>query len=114
LARPGTKRKVRLERVTRNFAKFWIVVFAENPVSTHFSLANLERYIGATRKVCPSEAIGRLTISAVAGIPLYEPLGMNSFGIPVMTPAALHTEYSDSKLMKVESSSFDQVVSLEL
>lgn len=88
LTTPGTKQKVRLQRVTRNFAKFWIIVFTGNPVSTHFSLANLERYAGASKEVCSSEAIGWLTISAVAGNSPYETLGMNPFGYTFYDPTS--------------------------
>ncbi|KAJ5670349.1 uncharacterized protein N7477_005712 [Penicillium maclennaniae] len=62
LTTPGTKQTVKLQRVTRNLAKFWVIVFAGNPDLTHASLVELARFLGTFEKFNSREAIGWLTV----------------------------------------------------
>ncbi|KAJ5123319.1 hypothetical protein N7448_009416 [Penicillium atrosanguineum] len=86
LITPGTKQTVRLQRLTRNFANFWVIVFAGNPGMTHTSLVELGKSLGTFKKFKSREAIGWLTISAVAGNSPYETLGMKPFGDTFFDP----------------------------
>ncbi|KAJ6113611.1 hypothetical protein N7523_006928 [Penicillium sp. IBT 18751x] len=87
LTTPGTKQTVRLQRVTRNLAKFWVIVFAGNPDLTNASLVELARFLGTFEKLNSREAIGWLTVSAVAGNSPYETLGMKPFGDTFFDPS---------------------------
>jgi phenol 2-monooxygenase len=88
LTMPGTRQKLGLQRVTRNLAKFWVIVFAGNPVLTHTSLAEFEKTLVNAKDLSSSEAVGWLTISVAAGNSPYETLGMKPFGDTFYDPTS--------------------------
>lgn len=81
LSMPGTGRSVRFQDITRNVARFWVVVFAGNVLSTCGLLRGLKKSLETTtQKLGTNEAVSWITISAVAGCSPYETLGMEPFG----------------------------------
>lgn len=82
LIMPGTGRKVTLQDVTPNVAKFWVVIFAGNPVSTKDSLLGLKDFLDnkKNQSILVREPISWITISAINGYSPYETLGMQPFG----------------------------------
>jgi phenol 2-monooxygenase (NADPH) len=81
LTMPGTGRKLSLQDVTPNLAKFWVVVFAGNPVSTKESLLSLRDFLEERdQSFLTREYISWITISAINGYSPYETLGTKPFG----------------------------------
>ena len=87
LTAPGTNAKVRFQRLTRNVAKFWIVVFAGNLGATRPALLRLRIYLSSAVELTANAAIGWLTISPTAGCSPYEALGMEPFGDTYFDPS---------------------------
>jgi phenol 2-monooxygenase (NADPH) len=77
---PGTNQKVRLQRITRNVAKFWVVVFSANVSSTKSSLLELEKYLASKTELTSNNAIGWVTVASEVGCSPYEAIGMKPFG----------------------------------
>ena len=92
LVTPGTNRKVRFQRLTPNFAKFTVVVFAGKPDYTRTSLLNLEKFLETSKDLRSHQAIEWLTISTVIGCSPYEAIGMNPFGNAYYDPSNLAHE----------------------
>lgn len=80
LMMPGTNTAIRFQRVTRNLAKFWVVVYTGNPESTKTSLLNLEKFLETSKELNTNQAIGWITINPTVGFSPYEALGMKPFG----------------------------------
>ena len=87
LTAPGTNAKVRFQRVTRNMAKFWVVVFTGNLLTTPPALLNLKTFLSSTAKLTANAAIEWLTISPTVGCSPYEVLGMKPFGDTYFDPS---------------------------
>lgn len=80
LMMPGINTPIRFQRVTRNVAKFWVVVYTGNPQTTKTSLLELESFLETAKELTTNRAIGWVTISPTVGSSPYEALGMNPFG----------------------------------
>ena len=83
LSMPGTLQTTRLQRVTRNVAKFSVVVFVGHIDATRSAMEALETYLETDKTAAllsSHEAIDWLTISPVAGPSPFETLGMKPFG----------------------------------
>lgn len=92
LVTPGTNRKARLQRLTPNFAKFFVVVFAGKPHHTRSSLLKLEKFLEAANDLKTHQAIEWMTISTVVSCSPYEAIGMNPFGNAYFDPKNLAHE----------------------
>lgn len=78
---PGTNQKVRFQQVTRNVAKFWVVVCLGNVGVTKSSLLALRSYVDESVGTLKGhDAISWLTISPTVGYSPYEAIGMKPFG----------------------------------
>lgn len=86
LTTPGTNANVRFQRVTRNMAKFWVVVCNGNLEVTRPALLRLENFISSAGELTSNTAIGWLTISPTVGCSPYEALGMKPFGETYFDP----------------------------
>ena len=86
LTTPGTNANVRFQRVTRNMAKFWVVVCTGNLEVTRPALLRLENFISSAGELTSNTAIGWLTISPTVGCSPYEALGMKPFGETYFDP----------------------------
>lgn len=80
LMMPGINTAIRFQRVTRNVARFWVVVYTGNPQFTKTSLLKLESFLETAKELTTNRAIGWITISPTVGFSPYEALGMNPFG----------------------------------
>lgn len=80
LSTPGTNRNVRLQRITRNIARFWVVVLTGNVSSTRSSLQEMERFLNSDIELKTNKTIGWVTVSPVVGCSPYEAIGMQPFG----------------------------------
>ncbi|OIW31073.1 FAD/NAD(P)-binding domain-containing protein [Coniochaeta ligniaria NRRL 30616] len=93
LTMPGINRPVRLQRVTVNFAKFFVVVFTGDINSTRSSIQELERYLSEKGKdLKKHSAIGWITISPVTGCSPFEALGTRPLGDTYYDPTSLAHE----------------------
>lgn len=93
LTMPGINRPVRLQRVTANFAKFWVVIFTGNINSTRSSLQELERYLSEeSRDLKAHRAVSWMTISPVTGCSPFEALGTKPVGDTYYDPTSLAHE----------------------
>lgn len=98
LKMPGTSQKVTLQEITPNLAKFWVLVFAGNPMATNESLLRLKNSISVAESALPYKAISWITISAIAGNSPYETLGMKPFGDTFFDGSgAAHDKFGFSK-----------------
>lgn len=79
LITPGTNQKVRFQRVTANFARFWVVIFTGRTVSTLSLLKEFDRYHSISN-IKGHPAIDWVTITPVVGCSTYESIGMEPFG----------------------------------
>lgn len=86
LTMPGTNRSVRLQSVTPNMAKFWVVVFTGKVESTSESLRALSDYLEASPGLKDHAAIGWVTISESVGCSTYEAIGMEPLGSMYFDP----------------------------
>lgn len=86
LVMPGINKAVRFQRVTRNLAKFWVVLFTGNASSTKSSLLDLEKYLETAKELTTHDAIGWITITPSVGCSPYEALGMKPFGDTYFDP----------------------------
>lgn len=77
---PGINKAIRFQRVTRNLAKFLVVVYSGKPESTKTSLLILEKFLETAKELTTNQAIGWITISPTVGFSPYEALGMKPFG----------------------------------
>ncbi len=89
LSMPGTNRKVRLQRVTRNLARFWVLVLTGRVSSTRPSLQEMEKYMDYESELRTHKAIGWVTVSTVVGCSPYEAIGMRPFGDTYYDPTGL-------------------------
>ncbi|CAK7207301.1 hypothetical protein SEUCBS139899_010111 [Sporothrix eucalyptigena] len=83
LTTPGTLQPVRLQRVTRNVARFIVLVFTGHIHATRPAMAALAAYFEsdkAASRLRSHDAVAWLTISALAGCSPYETLGMKPLG----------------------------------
>ncbi|KAK7740635.1 hypothetical protein SLS62_011047 [Diatrype stigma] len=80
LSTPGTNHKVRLQRITRNFARFWVLVLTGDVNLTRSSLQELENFLGSETILKTNKIIGWITVSTVIGCSPYEAIGMRPFG----------------------------------
>lgn len=80
LTMPGTNQAIRLQRITRNTAKFWILVFTGSVSSTKPELLELQNFWGSAKALTTHEAVGWITISPTVGCSPYEAIGMRPFG----------------------------------
>lgn len=80
LIMPGINTAIRFQRVTRNLAKFWVVVYTGKSQSTKTSLLKLEKFLETATELTTNQAIGWITISPTVGFSPYEALGMKPFG----------------------------------
>jgi phenol 2-monooxygenase len=92
LTTPGTNAKVRFQRVTRNVAKFWVVVLTGNLEATRPTLLKLETFLSSADGLTRNTAIGWLTISPTVGCSPYEALGMKPFGDTYFDPSNVARE----------------------
>jgi phenol 2-monooxygenase len=80
--KPGSRLPTRLYELTKNNGKFWIIVFAGEPLRTAGSLKTLRKYLDSsdsfTRR--SSNAFDFLTIIAGPGLQPDETLGVDKFG----------------------------------
>ncbi|KAK9425224.1 putative 2,4-dichlorophenol 6-monooxygenase [Seiridium unicorne] len=76
----GTNEQTRLQRITRNFGHFWVVVFTGNVDSTRESLLKLKEFLQGNQKLVVHEAIKWVTITMPTEGSPYESLGMEPFG----------------------------------
>lgn len=91
---PGTNQKVRFQRVTRNLAKFWVIIFTGNVNSTFDSLQALQKYLDSVEILRTHPAISWTTISPVVGCSTYEAIGMQPFGNTYFDPTSqAHDKY---------------------
>ena len=87
LTMPGTNRPIRFQRVTRNLAKFYVVVYTGRVESTRKSLLALEEFLQtAGEELSADDAISWITISCTLGCSPYEALGMMPFGSAYFDP----------------------------
>ncbi|KEY71705.1 hypothetical protein S7711_02934 [Stachybotrys chartarum IBT 7711] len=82
LTTPGTNQKTRFQRITRNEAKFWVVVFTGAVSSTRPSLQALQAFLATPggQGLRRHRAVGWTTVSPAVGCSPYEALGMQPFG----------------------------------
>ena len=80
LSTPGTNQRVRLQRITRNVAKFQVIVFTGNVSTTKPMLLGLETYLRSAKKLEGSRIVEWTTISPAVGCSPYEAIGMTPFG----------------------------------
>ncbi|KAL4909177.1 hypothetical protein BDW74DRAFT_174387 [Aspergillus multicolor] len=82
LRMPGTNQSIRLQRMTLNWAKFWVLVFTgSNKLNLQKTLLNLQRYLRDTAPELTShKSIEWLTITSTVGCSPYEALGMSPLG----------------------------------
>jgi len=93
LMMPGINRGVRLQRVTANFAKFFVVIFTGDIDSTRSSIQELERYLSEKGKdLEKNSAIGWITISPVTGCSPFEALGTHPLGNAYYDPTRVAHE----------------------
>ena len=78
LRMPGTNETIRLQRVTLNFAKFWVLVFAGEPHHTLSALTNLKTFV--SKLDLENLPIDFVTIPAITGNSPMEALGIEPFG----------------------------------
>lgn len=89
LTMPGTNRVTRFQRVTRNLAKFYVVVYAGKIATTKESLLALERFLQtAGEELLTNDAVSWITIVCDLSCSPYEALGMNPFGSAYYDPTA--------------------------
>lgn len=89
LATPGTNREVRLQRLTPNVAKFYVLVFTGRPDSTRSSLLKLRGFLDTAADLNAHPAIEWITISPVTGCSPYEAIGMKPFGNAYFDPTSM-------------------------
>lgn len=80
--RPGSRLPTRLYELTKNKGKFWIIVFAGEPLRTAGSLRNLRSYVDSADSFAErlTNAFDFLTIIAGPGLQPDETLGVDKFG----------------------------------
>jgi phenol 2-monooxygenase len=80
--KPGSRLPTRLYELTKNNGKFWIVVFAGEPLRTAGSLKTLRAYLDSPDSFSrhSSNAFDFLTIIAGPGLQPDETLGVDKFG----------------------------------
>ena len=80
--RPGSKIPMRLHQVTKNYGKFWIVVFAGSPFRTRSKLRALREYLDGPQSFTArlTEAFTFITVIAGPGLQADEVLGVERFG----------------------------------
>ncbi|KAK5127303.1 hypothetical protein LTR08_004441 [Meristemomyces frigidus] len=80
--KPGSKLPTRLYELTKNFGKFWVVIFAGEPVYTGQKLkalrSSLDGVDSFTKRL--ADVFGFITIIAGPGLQPDEVLGVESFG----------------------------------
>lgn len=86
LTAPGTNAKVRFQRVTRNVARFWVVVCTGNVGVTRPALLELQAFLANAGELTAHEAVGWVTVSPTVGCSPYEALGMKPFGDTYFDP----------------------------
>jgi phenol 2-monooxygenase len=86
LTAPGTNSKVRFQRITRNVAKFWVVVWTGDLNATRPALLELKTFLSLAGESTGNAALGWLTISPTVGCSPYEALGMKPFGDTYFDP----------------------------
>lgn len=87
LSTPGTNQKVRLQRVTRNTAKFQILVFTGNIATTRQALIDLDKFLqGPASKLRSHPVVQWMTVSPAVGCSPYEAIGMTPFGNTYFDP----------------------------
>ncbi|KAB5562890.1 FAD binding domain-containing protein [Coniochaeta sp. 2T2.1] len=93
LTMPGINRPVRLQRVSANFAKFFVVVFTGDINATRSSIQELERYLSEKAKdLRKHSAIGWITVSPVTGCSPFEALGTHPVGDTYYDPTSVAHE----------------------
>lgn len=93
LTTPGTNQNVRLQRLTRNFGNFWVVVFTGNVHSTKPLLSKLKEFLEGAPELKTHQAINWLTVTMPTGCSTYESIGMQPFGDTYYDGAGLaHTK----------------------
>ncbi|RDW78529.1 uncharacterized protein DSM5745_05381 [Aspergillus mulundensis] len=82
LRMPGTNQSIRLQKITPNLAKFWVVVFTgSSKPSIQRTLLKLQRYLRDTAPELTShKSIEWLTITSTVGCSPYEALGTSPLG----------------------------------
>ena len=85
---PGTNQKIRFQRVTRNLAKFWVVVLTGNVNATRSSIKALEQYLELNKSLKTHQTIGWITVSPVVGCSPYEAIGTRPFGNTYFDPTS--------------------------
>jgi phenol 2-monooxygenase len=88
LTASGTNAKVRFQRVTRNMAKFWVVVWTGDLEATRPALLGFETFLSSAGELTANKAIGWLTICPTVGCSPYEALGMKPFGDTYFDPSS--------------------------
>lgn len=88
LSTPGTNQKVRLQRITRNFARFWVLVLTGNVSSTRPLLEEMKKYLDSESGLKTHKTIGWVTVSPVVGCSPYEAIGMRPFGDTYYDPTS--------------------------
>ena len=80
--RPGSKIPMRLHQVTKNYGKFWIVVFAGSPFRTRSKLRALREYLDGPQSFTArlTDAFTFITVIAGPGLQADEVLGVERFG----------------------------------
>ena len=80
--KPGSRFPTRLYELTKNNGKFWVVVFAGEPLLTASSLKALRTYLDSSESFTKrlTNAFDFLTIIAGTGLQPDETLGVNRFG----------------------------------
>lgn len=80
--KPGSRLPTRIYELTKNNGKFWVVVFAGEPVRTAGSLKALRTYLDSTDSFAKrlTNAFDFLTIIAGTGLQPDETLGVEGFG----------------------------------
>ena len=80
--RPGSKIPIRLQQVTKNYGKFWIVVFAGSPIRTRSKLRALREYLDGPQSFTArlTDAFTFITVIAGPGLQADEVLGVERFG----------------------------------
>ena len=93
LTAPGTNRGVRFQRITRNFARFWVVVCTGDVAITRDALMGLRAFLEEeASEIVGHEAIGWLTICPLVACSPYEAVGMKPFGDTYFDPGRLAHE----------------------
>ena len=80
--RPGSKIPMRLHQVTKNYGKFWIVVFAGSPFRTRSKFRALPEYLNGPQSFTAhlTDAFTFITVIAGPGLQADEVLGVERFG----------------------------------